>query len=96
MNDLKLKPFALIGINSWKHEADELRKVMVKENLNWRSFNGGESINRNWNQPATPTFYVIDHAGTIRRKWTGNPSAKTLDAALDKLIQEAEEAKLPR
>jgi hypothetical protein len=43
--------------------------------------------------PATPTFYIIDHQGTIRRKWTGNPGHKTIDTALDKLIQEAERAK---
>ena len=43
-----------------------------------------------WNSPGTPVYYVIDPTGVIRYKWVGNPGEKALDAALDKLIQEAE------
>ena len=42
-------------------------------------------------EPAgTPTLYVIDHKGVIRHKWVGGPGEKAIDAALDKLIKEAE------
>ena len=40
---------------------------------------------------ATPTLYVLDHKDVIRHKWVGAPGEKAIDAALDKLIKEAEE-----
>jgi hypothetical protein len=63
---------------------------MDKEKLNWRTFAAGADIARKWNPPATPTFYVIDQKGVIRNKWVGSPGAKAIDAALEKVIQEAE------
>ena len=63
---------------------------MTKEKLNWRSFTGEEAINRQWNLPATPTKYIIDHNGRIRHKWVGKVGEKTIDAALEKLLREAE------
>jgi len=72
---------------------------MVKEKLTWRSFVDQGAIVGTWNLPGTPTFYVIDHKGVIRHKWVGSPaddkrgglpSAKVIDAAIEKLIQEAE------
>ncbi len=73
-----------------RHEPKTLKKVMVKEKLNWRSFADKGDIVRKWNSPATPMFYVIDPRGTIRRKWAGSPGARAIDAALKKLIEEAE------
>ncbi len=69
---------------------------MTKHNINWRSFDDDGSINRQWNQPATPTFYIIDHKGTIRRKWVGKPGEKSVDTSLEKLIREAEKAARPK
>ena len=68
---------------------------MDKEKLPWRSFAdlgpfGQGAIASKWNLSATPTFYAIDHEGVIRYKWVGNPGAKAIDAALEKLIREAE------
>jgi hypothetical protein len=65
------------------------------EKLTWRSFADPGELGRGpiatrWNLPATPTFYVIDPRGVIRHKWVGSPGAKAIDAALDKLIKEAE------
>ena len=62
---------------------------MDKEKLNWRSFADARAIRDKWNA-ATPTYYVIDHRGVIRYKWVGSPGPKAIDAALGKLIQEAE------
>ena len=68
---------------------------MEKEKLPWRSFvdlgNAGTGpIAKRWNHSATPTFYLIDHKGVIRHKWTGAPGEKAMDAALEKLIEAAE------
>jgi hypothetical protein len=90
----KGQPFALLGIHIGGSSAKQLKKVMEKEKMTWRSFvdagtAGAGPIARQWNLSATPTFYVIDHKGVIRYKWAGPPAAKVLDAALDRLIQAA-------
>ena len=89
----------MIGVNVNGYDARKLKEVMAKEKLTWRSFADEGAIVGKWNLPGTPTFYVIDHKGVIRHKWVGSsadyelgglPGAKAIDAALEKLIQEAE------
>ncbi|MEX2186160.1 MAG: hypothetical protein WD875_05165 [Pirellulales bacterium] len=68
---------------------------MDKQNLPWRSIAeegaaGGGPIARQWNVSATPTLYLIDHNGVIRFKWAGAPGEKVMDAALEKVLKEAE------
>ncbi len=63
---------------------------MTREKLNWRTFTGEEHINRQWNMPATPTMYILDHTGVIRHKWVGKVGEQTIDRALDRLIEEVE------
>ena len=53
---------------------------MLKENLPWRSVARQDAINARWNNPGTPSYYVIDHNGVIRHKWVGNPGAAAIDA----------------
>jgi hypothetical protein len=91
---MESKPFALIGVNSDK-DRDALKPVLKKENITWRSFwNGSEGtggpISTKWNVHGWPTLYVIDHRGIIRHKWVGSPGGKVMDAAIEKLVQEAE------
>ncbi len=80
----------MIGVNSWVHDPGELKKVMTKYKINWRTFDDEGAINRQWNLPATPAFYIIDHKGTIRHKWVGKVGEKAIDVALEKLIKAAE------
>ena len=96
MTKLKDKPFALIGVHIGGLNVKQLKEVMDKQQITWRSFvdagnAGAGPIATKWNLSATPTFYVIDYQGVIRYKWAGPPGEKVLDAALDKLIKEAEE-----
>jgi hypothetical protein len=65
---------------------------MTKHEINWRSIDDEGAINRQWNIPATPAFYIIDHKGTIRHKWVGKAGETAIDAAFEKLIQEANRA----
>jgi hypothetical protein len=82
------QPFALIGVNS-DRDLDQLRPVLEKERISWRSFwNGpdgtGGPISTQWNIAGWPTIYLIDHEGVIRDKGHGLD-----DALLDELVAAA-------
>jgi hypothetical protein len=76
-------------------KAKNLKAVMTKENVTWRTFadlgdaNQGAIASR-WNLTSTPTLYVLDARGVIRYKWPGAPGAEAIDSALETLIREAE------
>ena len=90
---MESKPFVLLGVNS-DQSKDELKKVIEKENMTWRSWFDGPGtqgpIATKWNVSGWPTLYVVDHKGVIRHKWVGSPGDKTLDEALEKLVKAAE------
>jgi hypothetical protein len=92
VKNLKDRPFALIGVhlNNEGEDAKTVKAVMTRENLNWRSFVDRGAIADRWKPAGTPTFYLIDHRGVIRFKWAGAPGEKVMDAALEKVIEEAE------
>ena len=86
---LKEKPFELLGINTNASDTKKLKEIMDREKLNWRSMGGSRTITKEWNNPGTPMYYVIDHQGVIRYKWFGYPGEKAIDKALEKLIHAA-------
>ena len=78
--------------------AKNLKDVVKKENVTWRSFadqgNAGQGpIAARWNLTNTPTLYILDARGVIRYKWPGGPGHEAIDAALEKLIKEVEVAR---
>ena len=86
------KPFALLGVNSDPNK-EELKKVLEKEEITWRSFwNGPEGtrgpIAKKWNVHSWPTIYVLDQKGVIRYK---NVRGEKMDEAVDKLLKEQTE-----
>jgi hypothetical protein len=87
------KPFALIGVNS-DGSPEQLRMVIAKENMTWRSFFDGPGtdgpIATKWNVQGWPTLYVVDHRGVIRHRWLGSPGEQVMDRALEELVQRAE------
>ena len=90
---LKDKPFVLLGINSDK-DRQELKKVMEKEQITWRSwFDGGSTggpIAKQYGVRGWPTIYVLDHKGVIRDR---NVRGEAMDKAVDKLLKELAEEK---
>jgi hypothetical protein len=94
------KPFVILGVNTNGYSAEQLKKVMDKEQLNWRTFADTKvsdstfgPICTTWNLMGTPTLFILDHKGVIRHKWLGGPGEKAIDEALEKLIKEAEAGK---
>ena len=87
---IEARPFALIGVSTNPYEPGKLKEVMEREKMNWRSIADDGTVAEKWNQPGTPVYYLLDPRGTIRYKWVGYPGHKALDAALEKLIHEAE------
>jgi hypothetical protein len=89
------KPFVLLGVNS-DRDRDELKKVLEKEQITWRSWydGGGMSgpIATRWNVHGWPTVYVLDADGVIRYRDLGE---KQLDEAVDRLLREMESRKKP-
>lgn len=90
MNQLAGKPFALLGVHGNDYPPKRLKELMGKEKLNWRSLSS-RAVAAKWSARGTPTYYILDYKGVIRSKWSGYPGAKAIDAALEKLIKEAEE-----
>ena len=86
---LEKRPFALIGVNS-DRDRDELKKVLEKEEITWRSFwNGGSTsgpISNEWKVKGWPTIYILDGTGTIRaRDIRGEEMDKVVDALLEEM-----------
>jgi S1-C subfamily serine protease/peroxiredoxin len=85
----KDKPFALLGVNG--DSADTMDQLIAEGKVTWRCWPDGRSgvIARKWHITGFPTIFLIDARGVIRETYSGRPEQKQLDAALEKLIQEA-------
>src|SRR5262245_33438630 len=90
---LEKRPFALIGINS-DRDREQLKEVLKKEQITWRSFwNGGSTagpISTAWRVRGWPTIYVLDAEGVIRFR---NVRGEAMDRAVDALLEEMETSK---
>ena len=86
----KNRPFAIVGVNS-DSDRQELKKVMAREKITWRSFwDGGSAsgpIAKRWNVSGWPTIYILDHKGVIRAR---DVQGSSLDKLLDQLVKAAE------
>lgn len=81
-------PFEIVGVNS-DDDLDQLKEVLKKENITWRSFQnareGKDSIADEWVVQGWPTIYVIDQKGVIRFK---DVRGEELDKAITELLAE--------
>jgi hypothetical protein len=88
---LEGKPFVLLGVNS-DRDRKELKKVLEKEQITWRSwFDGGKiggPIATQYNVHGWPTVYILDHKGVIHFKGHGGD----FDKVIDKLVAEVEKS----
>jgi hypothetical protein len=94
---LEGKPFALLGVNS-DSSVETLRGLQQKGTVTWRSWWDGDpaagpGIGAQWGLEVSPTLYLIDHKGVIRKRYEGSPGERTLDKEVDGLVREAEAAR---
>jgi len=91
VEEMKGKPFALVGVNS--DEKDRAKKSIADNKLNWRSFWAGEKrtsgpIPAAWHVKGWPTIVVLDRDQVIcYRGYNGEEAtkiAKQLVAALER------------
>ena len=87
------RPFALVGVNG--DDIDKLdRKLLATHKITWRSFQNErpnqKTIGREWGMTAWPELYLIDHTGTIRRRWIGTPPGNELDREVERWVAVAE------
>jgi len=89
------KPFVLVSVSA-DEDKEALVKFQEKEPMPWVHWwdNGGESpVLKKYRVRAFPTLYLIDHTGTIKQKWVGNPGNDKIDHAIEEAVKEAEKAK---
>ena len=96
VNDMKNRPFALIGINS-DQDLEKARAAVKQEGLNWRSFQnrpvGAQgAIADAWAVRAWPTVIVLDEDLRIRHR---SHDGKAAMARVEQLVK-ALEQKLAR
>ena len=96
VNKLNCKPFVLIGVNS-DRDSKKLEQDLKDNQVTWRSFQNERKDNppiaNEWKVKGWPTLYLIDHKGTIKKKWLGGPGNEVLDKEVEKLVAAAEKEK---
>src|SRR5262249_46358028 len=88
---LQGKPFALLGVNS-DTSREELKQVIQKEKMTWRSWYAGEGggrIAQQYKVRSWPSIFVIDHRGVIRFK---DVRGHDMDKAVDQLLAEMDKS----
>ena len=91
VEEMKNKPFALIGVNS-DQTVERAKKAIAENNLNWRSFqnkgNGGE-ISKDWAVRGWPTVVILDSEMKIHyRGHDGEEATKVAEELVAKMTGE--------
>ena len=91
------EPFIIIGVNS-DDDIDVAREAVTENQVTWRSFrdkNGDKpTISDEWKIIGYPSVFLIDHHGTIRKRWIESPSPEELTRLVGVLVDAARK-KLP-
>jgi hypothetical protein len=85
VEEMKDKPFALIGVNSDK-TIERAKKAIADNKLNWRSFQNqpegrGRAIADDWRVQGWPTVVILD--SEMRIHYRGHDGDKATEIAKD-------------
>jgi len=91
VEEMKDKPFALIGVNS-DSTVERAKKAVAENKLNWRSFqnkgSGGE-ISQDWAVRGWPTVVILDSEMKIHyRGHSGEEATKVAEALVAKMMDD--------
>ena len=83
VDEMKGRPFALIGVNSDK-DLDKIRRIVKEKKLNWRSFQNKpaaakNSISAAWGVRGWPTIVIIDE--NMRTRYRGHDGTAAIELA---------------
>ncbi len=97
VNEMKNRPFALVGVNSDKN-LEKIRAIVKKKNLIWRSFQNSPkgskvSISQTWAVKGWPTIVVIDENMRIRYRGHNGNMAITKVKELVKQLEAKNDSK---
>jgi poly(3-hydroxybutyrate) depolymerase/thiol-disulfide isomerase/thioredoxin len=88
------RPFDLVGVNC-ADEVENARAAAARTGMTWRSFRNESgdrpAITKQWTILGYPTLYLIDHHGTIRKRWVGSPPPDELGHMIKVLVAAAEQ-----
>lgn len=91
IEELKGKPFAIVGVNSDSKE--RLKELVADGTTTWRNFTDEQAdgkISEKWGVRGWPTLYLIDHQGVIRHKGL---RGEEMEKAIKSLVAKAEASK---
>ena len=82
------RPVVLLGVNGDNQQV--LNGLIQKKAVTWRCWAVGESsrVFKDWGVSSYPTVFLIDQAGVVRRRFSGEPSQNEFDEAVETLIAE--------
>jgi acetyl esterase/lipase len=85
-------PFDILGVNC-DDEVEKARAAATRTGMTWRSIRNQSgdrpAITKEWKILGYPTLYLIDHHGTIRKRWVGSPSPSELGRTVGVLVEAA-------
>ena len=94
----KDQPFDIVGVNC-DSETEKARDAVTRNGISWRSFRNRsqstQTISGDWKIVGYPTLYLVDHHGTIRRRWIGSPSPDELLRVTEALVGAARDKLAP-
>ena len=91
------QPFDIVGINC-DTNIPGARAAAARTGMTWRSFrdqvNQKPTVTTDWKVVGFPALYLIDHHGTIRKRWIGYPPPDEL-AHLTRVLVDAARRNVP-
>lgn len=92
------RPFAVVGVNC-DDDLEKARAAVTRTKMTWPSFRNragdAPAITATWKVLGYPSLYLIDHHGTIRKRWVGSPTPQELVHAAGVLVGAAEKKVAP-
>ncbi len=86
------QPFDIVGVNC-DADISKARAAVARTKMTWRSFrdriDNKSTITKQWKVLGFPSLYLIDHHGTIRKRWVGSPPADELRHMIAVLLDAA-------